>query len=359
MRFLDPSDLSRPLPVSLGISGGSGSGKTYSSLRVARGMATELVGAGAPIAYADTENRRALHYRDAFPELLSHYLDFGPEDDNGKLVGYAPERWMEALDFIERSDAGAVVIDSFSAGWEGIGGVLDLQAEILAQMGGGDQNSLRAWGKIKPRYRKLINRLIQFKKPIIVCTRAKPQIVDPKTGKNMRPNKIRRPDVAWDVAADGDLIFEYSAMVILDPLHPGCPVHQVKVPDQFKLMMPADRPLTEETGRELARWSRDQKAASATKAIMDGARSKAREGSAALAAWWKTTSQEERAMLLPIGGELRETAAAADAAPGKSSDDFFDKPPAKEQPPADDAASSPPANPTDYARMDELARNFQ
>jgi hypothetical protein len=203
MRFLKTEDLNKPLPISIGLSGGSGTGKTYSALRLARGIAAELAGPGAPFAYADTENRRALHYRETFPEMLDHYVDLGPDDENGKLAGYPPERGIELLDFIEASGAKALVLDSMSHFWEGIGGVLDLQSEVLAAMGGGDQASLRAWARVKPRYRKLVNRIIQSSIPTIICTRAKPVIPDPKRpGKNLMPTKTRRDDVPWDVAAD-------------------------------------------------------------------------------------------------------------------------------------------------------------
>lgn len=324
MRFMSPADLSKPLPISVGLSGGSGTGKTFSALRLARGIATELAGAGAPFGVVDTENRRALHYRDTFPEMLSHYIDFGPEED-GKLVGYSPERWIAMLDFVEASGAAALVVDSLSHAWEGVGGVLDLQAEILGKLGGGERNNLRAWAQIKPRYRKFVNRLIQSSVPVILCSRAKPTIIDPKTGKNAMPTKTRRDDVPWDVAGDKDLLFEMTIMAILDPQHPGCPLYQIKVPDQFKAMLPRDRPLTEDTGRELARWSRDQTSATANKALMDSARLEAGRGTAAMAAWWKSRSPAEQSILLPIRDELKATAQKADL-PAEDQRTFFDRP---------------------------------
>jgi hypothetical protein len=293
---------------------------------MARGIAAELAGPGAPFAYADTENRRAMHYRDSFPEMLGHYIDFGPEED-GKLIGYPPERGIEMLDFIEASDAKAMVWDSLSGFWEGINGVLDLQAEELARMGGSDQASLRAWAKVKPRYRKLINRIIQSAIPMVICTRAKPVIPDPKRpGKNLMPTKIRRDDVPWDVAADKDLIFEYSVFVILDPKHPGAPLFQIKMPDQFKAIFPPDVPLSEETGRAMARWTHDQTSAAASKALMDEAREVARKGGVAMAAWWKALARDRQAVLLPIRAELKETAARIDAAPVADQSTFFDEP---------------------------------
>ena len=54
-QFMTAEQINRPLPISIGISGGSGSGKTYSALALARGIAAELGGEGAPVAFVDTE----------------------------------------------------------------------------------------------------------------------------------------------------------------------------------------------------------------------------------------------------------------------------------------------------------------
>jgi hypothetical protein len=117
-----------------------------------------------------------------------------------------------------------------------------------------------------------------------------------------------------------------TVMVIMDPLHPGAPLYQIKVPDQFKPLMPADVPLSEETGRAMARWTHDQTSAAASKALMDEAREVARKGGAATAAWWKGLPRDKQAVLLPIRAELKETAARIDAAPVADQSTFFDAP---------------------------------
>ena len=343
--FLTPAQINRPLPISIGLSGGSGSGKTYSALALARGIASEIGGPGAPIAFIDTENRRGLHYRAAFPEISEHYVDFGPTDAKGEMVGYPPERWIALLDRVERSDAKAVVVDSFTHAWEGINGVLELQAEIVSALGEGDANNIRGWAKVKPRYRKLINRIIQFSIPIILCTRAKPvlmkrqkegnQWVDVPIGKL----KTRRKDIPWDVAADGELIFEMTAMVILDHEHPGFPKYQVKVADQFKRLLPAGDPISEEAGRQMARWSKNQNSAAEDKALMDQARAKAREGRAAMRAWWPTVPQERLPVLDVILKELQKTAAEADQRVANA--DPFAEPEAPAEPKDDHPRLSP------------------
>lgn len=332
IRYMLPEEIERPLPVSIGLSGPSGCGKTYSALRLARGLARTLHGDKARIAFVDTENRRGLHYRAAFPEIISTYVDFSPEDD-GRMVGYPPERWVDLLDMVEGGEIGALVIDSFSHAWEGINGVLDLQAQELDRLAGGDERKAErvgqlAWAAIKPRYRRLINRIIRADVPIILCSRAKPVMQKFAGGKtvNARATKTRREDVPWDVAADADLIFEMAVMTILDPAHPGIPKYQIKVADQLKPIFRDDRPITEEHGVQMARWSVSQKEAQEAKAVMDEGRARARQGREAMRAYWQTLGAPQQATLRAILGELQELADQADAAAQAVNDDPFGAP---------------------------------
>lgn len=327
IRFIPVAELTEPLTVSLGLSGGSGTGKTYSALLVARGIAEGMTGKpGAPFGVVDTENRRALHYRDAFPEMM--HFDFRAVDDAGKMLGFPPERWIEVIDAAEAANLPALVIDSFSHAWEGVGGVLDLQAQELDRLTGGnaalaDKRSQLAWAAVKPRYRRLIDRIVRAKTNIIICTRAKPVMQDFKTRKNARPTKTRRFDVPWDPASDGDLMFEMTAMAILSPDAPGCPVYQIKVADQFRAVFDASRPLSVETGRALAEWAKGQGDAQRQKELLDHARNQARQGSAAFRAWWGTLDAGSRGIVKTIMDECKALASDADAAATASDEEPF------------------------------------
>lgn len=330
IRFIPVSELHDPLTITLGLCGASGSGKTYSALLVARGIAEGITGKkGAPIGIVDTENRRALHYRDAFPEMV--HFDMKAVDESGNMVGFGPERWIEVIDAAEAADLPVLVIDSFSHAWEGVGGVLDLHAQTLDRLTGGDESrrdrmSQLAWAQVKPRYRRLIDRIVRARTNIVICTRAKPVMQDPKTGRNARKTKTRRADVPWDPAADGDLIFEMTAMMILDPAHPGCPVWQIKCADQFKPLFKSDLPLGVEVGRRMAEWAKGQGDTERHKKMLDEARAAARGGREAFAAWWKSIGTDHRAVARTIIDELREIAEAADAA-REDDDDPFGLPP--------------------------------
>lgn len=334
IRFIPVTEIHDPLTLSIGLSGGSGTGKTYTALLMARGIAETVTGKpGAPIGYVDTENRRALHYKAAFPEMM--HFDFAAVDEKGKLVGFGPERWIEVIDAAEAAELPVLILDSFSHAWEGVGGVLDLHATTLDRLTRGDDSkkdarSQLAWAEVKPRYRRLIDRIVRAKTNIIICTRAKPVMQDFKTKQNARNTKTRRADVPWDPASDGDLMFEMTTMVILDPSAPGCPVHRIKVADQFKALLDPRQPMGADTGRAMAEWAKGQGNAQEQKAALDEARAQARQGRAAMRAWWQE-NPKKAAIAKAILTELQDLAETADQdAASENSDPFADRPAAED-----------------------------
>lgn len=327
IRFIPVHEITEPRTIALGLSGGSGTGKTFTALRVARGIAERVTGKkGSPIGYVDTENKRALHYKEAFPEMLHH--DFTALNDEGEVVGFGVDRWIAVIDAAEEAKLPVVIIDSFSHAWEGVGGVLDTHAQVLDRLVQAAQArangryevdpskfSQLAWAEVKPKYRRLIDRIIRAKTNIIICTRAKPVMQKGFGDKaeNARPTKTRRKDVPWDPASDGDLMFEMTAMVILDPSAPGCPVHQIKVADQFKNLFDPRRPMGEATGVAMAEWALGQGEAQKQKETMDLAREKARLGTDKFMEWWNDAEgKAARPAVRPIMDEIKALCAAAD-----------------------------------------------
>lgn len=350
IRFIPVTEINDPLTLSIGLSGGSGTGKTYSALLMARGIAEVVTGRkGAPIGFVDTENRRALHYKQDFPEMV--HFDMQAVDEAGEMIGFFPERWIEVIDAAEAAKLPVLVIDSFSHGWEGVNGVIELQAFALDRMvkeaearangaytvDPGKYNQL-AWAEIKPRYRRLIDRIVRAKCHLIICTRAKP-VMQKGFGtkaENARATKTRRKDVPWDPASDADLMFEMTTMVILDPASKGCPVHQIKVADQFLSLLDPKKPMNADTGRAMAEWAMGRGEGRNQKAILDEVRAEARKGREAMSAWWKDNGQH-RPLAATIMPELQQLAEEADQRAQQSISDnpFADVPPADDEEPAD------------------------
>lgn len=92
-------------------------GKTYSGLRLAKGAADAQ---GKRIAVIDTEGGRTLHLKNKF--------DF---DHRFMEPPHRPEKYLQYARDAQAWGYGAVLIDSFSNVWRGIGGVLHWMDEEL------------------------------------------------------------------------------------------------------------------------------------------------------------------------------------------------------------------------------------
>jgi hypothetical protein len=111
---------------------------------------------------------------------------------------------------------------------------------------------------------------------------------------------------------------------ILDPSAPGCPVHQIKVADQFKTLLDPRRSMGVDTGRSMAEWAKGQGDAQRQKEVLDHAREKAREGTARFTDWWRSDEGiAARSVARTIIDELKALAEAADRDAVASEDDPF------------------------------------
>ena len=105
--------LREKVPLLIGLAGGTGSGKTFSAMRIAKGIVAET---GKRFAVLDTEAGRARHYADQF------------EFDHGDLAPpFTPERYADAIGAADKAGYPVVVVDSVSHVWAGDGGCLDMQ----------------------------------------------------------------------------------------------------------------------------------------------------------------------------------------------------------------------------------------
>ena len=148
----------------------SGGGKTYSSLRLATGMAREIekeTGKKAKILMGNTEESRGYYYADEF--------DYDIVDIDAH---HNPEKYVELINLAVENGYDILIIDSSSHEWEGKGGCLDIQ-----QQAGG---TYQAWSRITPRHQKFIEAISNSPIHIIATMRGKDQyemVKDEKTGK--------------------------------------------------------------------------------------------------------------------------------------------------------------------------------
>jgi hypothetical protein len=234
------------IPLLLGVAGGTGSGKTMSALRIARGIAQ-----GAPFAFIDTENGRGLHYADEFPEM-----------QHGDLrAPFRPERYTLAIvdGFNHLQDIPkerrVVVVDSFSHEWAGDGGCLDWKDELT---GGDEKRSPQAWAKVIPAHKKMMTQLLQMEAHIILCLRAEEKMdIVRENGQIKFVPKRTLPGGSldgWAPITHKNAPFEMTASFLLMADAPGFP-RPLKLEEQHKPFVPLDQPLSENTGRQLAAWA--------------------------------------------------------------------------------------------------------
>lgn len=145
------------------------SGKTVSSLRLARGIA----GPKGKIAVVDTEAGRTLHLRNQFA------FDVTMMD-----APHRPQRYADVAKAAEDAGYSALVIDSFSAEWAGIGGVLQWRDEEAERMAGGDAAKLErmrgaAWIKPKGAHKLMVSSLLGRRIPIIFAIRGEESFKPP------------------------------------------------------------------------------------------------------------------------------------------------------------------------------------
>lgn len=153
------------------LGGCSGSGKTFSALRMAGGMSKELskiTGKEERICVIDTENRRSCYYAKKF--------DF----DILELDEYSPEDYIDAISDALDEDYKIIVIDTSSLEWAFL---LDVHSKMPG-------NSFTNYRKITPRHDKFLDKILQSNAHFIICCRSKEKyVLEEQDGKQVPVKK--------------------------------------------------------------------------------------------------------------------------------------------------------------------------
>ena len=225
----------------IALAGTTGSGKTESAMRIARG----IVGTQGKFAVIDTENRRALNKRSRYE---FDHLDF--------RAPYSPDNFKGAIDAAERAKYGALVVDNFSHEWFGEGGCSDIQEEALEKMSKGDMDkavklTALAWKAPKQSHKKLMYRILQCVVPVIFCLRAEPKIKFVKD----ENGKMQVIDAAWQPICEKMFGYEMLIYALLMPDKPGVPIQLKKLEPEFEIILPVGKQIDEEVGKRLKEWA--------------------------------------------------------------------------------------------------------
>lgn len=236
----------------IALAGASGSGKTFSAMRLAQG----IVGPGNRFAVIDTEARRALHYADRF---TFDHAELAPP--------FRPDTYAAAIKEADKAGYKAIVIDSMSHEWSGEGGALDWQEEELRRMAGDDwakreRLKMAAWIKPKVAHKAMVQRLLQSRAHVIFCLRAeeKVEMVKGQDGKTQIVPKGFQPICAKD------FMFEMTASFMLLPDAPGIG-RPIKLQEQHRELFPATEQIGDRAGKRLAAWARGSQSNSAAASL--------------------------------------------------------------------------------------------
>lgn len=245
------------VPLLLGIAGMAGSGKTFSALRLARGMVSVV---GGHTHGLDTETNRMLHYahtKKCPPDCRNPgHFDF---THTPFVPPYDAFSYLEGIRHGIGNGATVTVIDSASDMHEGIGGMLDQQETFLDEKCGNDFDKRKrmnaaSWKHVKDPLKRAILSMMQLNTIVICCFRARE--------KNDWGDKVK--SLGTMAIADDHLIFSMTAQALLAPGAEGVPTWDPPLPGEkvqtkrgpFKeLIAGIQGPMNEEMGAIMARWA--------------------------------------------------------------------------------------------------------
>ena len=209
------------------LSGVSGSGKTYTALQLAYGLAGND---GSKIIGIDTENRRMSLNAEILPNgARFRTLDF--------YAPFSPARYIEAIEAACKAGAEVIVIDSVTHEWESEGG-----CEDIARAG---NPRMPDWKKAKAEHKRFMTYMLQAPAHIIACTRAreKTDFTDTRNPVSLGLQPIQEKN------------FSYEATVSLMMENQGKSQQVLKCPSELQSILGRGKGyITADEGFKLRQW---------------------------------------------------------------------------------------------------------
>lgn len=271
---VDPGTMPRRMmPLLVGITGPSFSGKSYSAEELAKGIQRVY---GGKVYHIDTENDRALELHKAYGGPFDFVHVPFP-------IPKSPEQYETAIRFcLAHDDCGVIVVDTMSHEHFAL---LQMMEDYMERKGAGDdpdkRDRLLFASQVVPKaQRKRLNELIAHglirkdgqKVPIILLYRAADKT---KPGKSKRDGGDGKPvHKGWQAETTSMLPYEMTVRFLLPPASDGHPnltpdtefeKLDVKHPHQFRGWFTPGFQLTAEVGEKLARWAKGESAVPAGK----------------------------------------------------------------------------------------------
>lgn len=280
-------------PVLISIHGFSGSGKTLSSLLLARGLA----GPKGKVAMMDTERRRAKVHAGRADVGGVEYFELTPP--------FSPERYVAGLLQIYKIKPDVLVIDSASHEWDGEGGLNEI-ADASNKRG------LLKWMQPKARHKKFMRTLLRAPCHVIVNFRSKRKFEQMKGSDEIKM-------IGAVPIQEFGFIYETTVQLYLptpetadDGRRRGIPRIE-RCPDDLLPVFAQGEQISVATGAAVREWCRGGVAIDrALSDLVHAARDAAAQGVEAYRAHWDGLTKGQRAKLEPEHGNLKSIAQQAD-----------------------------------------------
>jgi len=275
----------KSVPMLLSISGVSGSGKTYSALKLAAGLA----GKTGKVGMIDTENGRGEIYADSpsIIEALPNGYEYARLDPP-----FTPKAYTDAIKAAEEAGITVCIIDSGSHEWEGIGGCTEIAEEKPIK---GEPN----WKLAKIPHKRFVNHLLCSPMHIIVCLRAREKV---KYWKN--PAKNGKVDIiSAGIQPISEKNFPFEMLVSLrvdEETHHAKPL---KVPEPLVHLFPEEALISKEMGERIREWNDGGNPLDEFDQIAKRAKAQALNGVEAYRHYFQSLTKIQKAWLIKHGHE--------------------------------------------------------
>lgn len=291
----------KALPVHISLTGRTGSGKTLSALLMARG----LVGPDGNIFGICTERGRMSLYADREDLKGSNGISFYADELHPP---FTPQRYKEKIDEAARlaKPGDCIVIDSGSHEWSGLGGCIDMAADIDPT---GKKGAL-AWTMPKRLHKRYLNSTVQAPCHVIITLRGGNKLIA-VTDEQGKVKYAEAPDLVPE--AEKSFIYEMTiSATIDDQTHIA---RFTKLPDPLVGKL-ANKVIDKSSGEVVRAWVNSGIAVDVTlQSERTRLRAAAEEGEFALRKAWELLSRAHKLALKDmLEDELKSIAAAADEA---------------------------------------------
>jgi len=262
----------KAVPLLISLSGTSGSGKTFSGLLLAAGIAGDT----GRVGMIDTENGRGSLYADD-PDIRAALP--GGYDRMDFYAPFSPERYTAAINAMEKAGVTVCIIDSTTHEWEGEGGCCDIA----------ENNKLKGmpnWAKAKLAHKKFMAHCLSSPMHIIFCLRAREKV-------KITPDSKVIP-IGIQPVAEKSFVFEQLLSLQFDEAtHKASPI---KVPKMLSLFS-EPRLISKADGERIRKWNESGRPIESDELLQKRSASVALGGTAAYAEFFEGLSAKEKRML--------------------------------------------------------------